>query len=39
METRSLGRSGLDVPHEELRRIRGHLKRYYDKMDDVPPWE
>ena len=33
------GRSGLDVPHEELGRIRGHLKRYYDKMDDVPPWE
>jgi hypothetical protein len=33
------GRSGLDVPDEELGRIRGHLDRYYDKLGDTAPWE
>jgi hypothetical protein len=33
------GRGGLDVPEAELGRVRGHLKRYYDKLDDTPPWE
>lgn len=33
------GRGGVDVPRDDLERIKGHLARYYRKMDDTPPWE
>lgn len=33
------GRGGLKVPAEDLPKIRGHLARYYKKMDRTPPWE
>jgi hypothetical protein len=32
-------RGGVDIPADELDRVRGHLARYYEKMDDEPPWE
>ncbi|NNM44630.1 hypothetical protein [Knoellia koreensis] len=32
-------RGGVDIPDDELPRVRGHLARYYAKMEDEPPWE
>jgi hypothetical protein len=32
-------RGGADVPQGDVGRIKGHLARYYRKMDDTPPWE
>jgi hypothetical protein len=32
-------RGGVDIPEKELDRVRGHLRRYYQKMGDEPPWE
>jgi hypothetical protein len=32
-------RGGVDIPDDELARVRGHLARYYTKMGDRPPWE
>ena len=32
-------RGGVDVPEKDRSRIRGHLARYYEKLDDTPPWE
>jgi hypothetical protein len=32
-------RGGVDIPSGELDRVRGHLARYYEKMDDQPPWD
>jgi hypothetical protein len=32
-------RGGVDVPEDEVSRVRGHLGRYYEKMGDEPPWD
>lgn len=32
-------RGGVDVPDDEMGRIKGHLARYYKKMGDTPPWK
>ncbi len=32
-------RGGVDLPQDEVGRVRAHLARYYDKMGDRPPWE
>ena len=32
-------RGGVDLPDDEVGRVRGHLARYYEKMGDTPPWE
>jgi hypothetical protein len=32
-------RGGADLPKDEIPRIKAHLARYYEKMDDTPPWE
>jgi len=32
-------RGGVDLPEDDVPRVRGHLARYYDKMGDDPPWE
>ena len=31
-------RGGLDVPEDDVPKLRRHLGRYYKKMDDTPPW-
>lgn len=32
-------RGGVDVPDSDRRKIRRQLDRYYDKMDETPPWK
>jgi hypothetical protein len=32
-------RGGLNVPKDDLPKLRRHLGRYYAKMGDTPPWE
>jgi hypothetical protein len=32
------GRGGIDLPREDVDRVRSHLARYYEKMDEEPPW-
>ena len=32
-------RGGIDLPQKEIGRVKSHLTRYYEKMDDIPPWE
>ncbi|OUC94008.1 hypothetical protein [Streptosporangium minutum] len=32
-------RGGVDVPKEDVDRIKAHLAKYYAKMDDTPPWD
>ncbi len=32
-------RGGVDLPDDEVGRVRGHLARYYAKMGETPPWE
>jgi len=32
-------RGGVDIPRDELDRVRAHLRRYYEKLGDEPPWE
>jgi hypothetical protein len=32
-------RGGVDIPRSDERRVRSHLKRYYGKMGESPPWE
>ena len=31
-------RGGVNLPQDEVDRVRGHLERYYRKMGDEPPW-
>jgi hypothetical protein len=33
------GRGGVDLPREDVDRVKSHLAKYYRKMDDTPPWE
>lgn len=32
-------RGGVDVPRDEIPRLRNHIARYYEKMGRTPPWE
>jgi hypothetical protein len=32
-------RGGIDLPKDDIQRVRNHLAKYYDKMDDQAPWE
>ena len=32
------GRGGIDLPPEDVGRVKSHLAKYYKKMDDTPPW-
>ena len=32
-------RGGIDVPDEDIDRVRSHLAKYYAKMGDTPPWD
>jgi hypothetical protein len=32
-------RGGVDIAHDDIDRVKGHLGRYYAKMDDTSPWE
>lgn len=31
-------RGGIDLPADEVDRVKSHLARYYQKMGDSPPW-
>ena len=31
-------RGGVDLPREDVERVRSHLARYYEKMGEDPPW-
>lgn len=31
-------RGGVDLPKADIERVKSHLAKYYDKMDDTPPW-
>jgi hypothetical protein len=33
------GRGGIDIPSSDVDRVKSHLAKYYEKMDDTPPWE
>ena len=32
-------RGGVDLPEDDVDRVKGHLARYYEKMDRTPPWQ
>jgi hypothetical protein len=32
-------RGGIDLPTDEVDRVKSHLAKYYKKMDDTAPWE
>ena len=32
-------RGGVDLPDKDVDRVKSHLAKYYDKMDDTAPWE
>ena len=32
-------RGGIDLPHDDIDRVKSHLAKYYDKLGDEPPWE
>ena len=32
-------RGGVDLPADEIDRVKAHLGRYYEKMGDSPPWD
>ncbi len=32
-------RGGIDLPKKDIDKVKSHLAKYYDKMDDEPPWE
>jgi hypothetical protein len=33
------GRGGTKLPAEDVDRVKSHLAKYYDKMDDTAPWD
>jgi hypothetical protein len=33
------GRGGVDLPKNDIDRVKSHLAKYYAKMDDTAPWE
>jgi len=32
-------RAGVDLPHDDIGRVKSHLAKYYKKMGDDAPWE
>lgn len=32
-------RGGIDLPKDDIDRVKSHLAKYYRKMGDDPPWE
>ncbi len=32
-------RGGVDLPHDDIDRVKSHLAKYYAKMDDTAPWD
>ena len=32
-------RGGVDLPADDIDRVRSHLTKYYAKMDDTAPWD
>jgi hypothetical protein len=32
-------RGGVDLPSNDIDRVKFHLAKYYAKMDDTAPWE
>jgi hypothetical protein len=32
-------RGGIDLPKNDIERVKSHLAKYYAKMDDTPPWD
>lgn len=32
-------RGGVDLPRNDIDRVKSHLAKYYAKMDDTAPWE
>ncbi|WP_214323121.1 hypothetical protein [Nonomuraea sediminis] len=32
-------RGGVDLPEDEIGRVKSHLAKYYAKMHETPPWE
>lgn len=32
-------RGGVDLPAEDVERVKSHLAKYYAKMDDTAPWD
>ncbi|MEE6178032.1 hypothetical protein [Mycobacterium sp. 050134] len=32
-------RGGVNLPEKDVDRVKGHLAKYYKKMDEIPPWE
>jgi hypothetical protein len=32
-------RGGIDLPKDDIDRVKSHLAKYYKKMDDSPPWD
>jgi hypothetical protein len=32
-------RGGIDLPADEVGRVKAHLARYYEKMGDTAPWD
>ena len=32
-------RGGTDLPRKDIARVKGHLARYYAKMDETAPWD
>jgi hypothetical protein len=32
-------RGGIDLPKNDIDRVKNHLAKYYKKMGDTPPWE
>src|SRR3954447_7936111 len=33
------GRGGVDLPAQDVDRVKSHLAKYYGKLDETPPWE
>lgn len=32
-------RGGIDLPRDDIDRVKSHLAKYYEKMGEEPPWE
>ena len=32
-------RGGVDLPKDDVDRVKSHLAKYYKKMDETAPWE
>jgi hypothetical protein len=32
-------RGGVDLPRDDIDRVKSHLAKYYEKMGDTAPWE